>query len=120
VLGRFDEADTYARISEDLADDDDVDCQVIWRSLRAKLLARAGQAEAALSLAQGANAMAAGTDDIEQQADALRDLGEVYVLIGRAREEEQPLLDALRLYDAKGDVVQARQLRQRLATQSPA
>src|SRR6185437_11432166 len=82
-----DEAARYAAIAEELADPDDADSQVIWRSVRAKLLARAGEADAAVVLAESAVAKAAETDDIDRQADAHRDLAEVFGLIGDEQRE---------------------------------
>jgi class 3 adenylate cyclase/tetratricopeptide (TPR) repeat protein len=114
ALGRFDEADKFAEIGEALSDADDVDSQVIWRTVRAKLMARAGRADDAIAFAQEAVDMAVRTDDIERQADALQDLADILVLAGRTDDEGPPLRKALQLYERKGDVVQAARVRTRL------
>jgi tetratricopeptide (TPR) repeat protein len=120
ALGRYDEADRYASIAEELADPDDVDSQVIWRSVKAKLLARRDDAARAIELAESARAMAATTDDIDRQADVLRDLAEVYALIGDEQAEGPALRQALELYERKGNRAQAGRIRLRLTEASPA
>ena len=102
-------------VAEELADPDDVDSQVIWRSARAKLLARQGRANEAILIAQQAVELASTTDDIERQADALRDLAAALEIAGRPHDEGPSLRKALHLYERKGDVVQAGRIRDRLA-----
>jgi ATP/maltotriose-dependent transcriptional regulator MalT len=111
VLGRRDEADHFASVAEEFADADDVDSQVIWRTIRARVLADAGQADSAVELAQGAVARAAGTDDIDLQGDALRALAEVHAAIGNEEAREPALRQALDLYERKGDEAQAASIR---------
>ena len=118
-LERFSEADQFAQVGEELADPDDVDSQVIWRTVRAKLLARDGRVDEAVALAEGAVAMAGETDDVDRQADAQRELAAVHALAGREGAEGPPLREALRLYERKGDIVQAARVRDRLVA-SPA
>ena len=50
-LGRADEAEAYARIAAEIADEDDVEAQALLRSVRARVLAARGQAEEARALA---------------------------------------------------------------------
>jgi class 3 adenylate cyclase/tetratricopeptide (TPR) repeat protein len=120
ALGRFDEADQFAEIGETLSDADDVDSQVIWRTVRAKLMARAGRADDAIAFARDAVEMADRTDDIERQADALQDLADVLVLAGQGNDGGPPLRKALQLYEQKGDVIQAERVRTRLIESSVA
>jgi tetratricopeptide (TPR) repeat protein len=108
ALDRRAEADGYARIAEELADADDVLSQVTWRTVRAKLLAVAGNGDEGQALAHEAVTIAARTADIEQHADALLDLAEVVRLRGGDTSAQEPYLrEALALYLRKGDVVQA-------------
>ena len=60
--GRDDDAGRYTQISEELASRDDLLTQVIWRSVRAGLLARQGRIEEAEALAREAVTMAESTD----------------------------------------------------------
>jgi class 3 adenylate cyclase/tetratricopeptide (TPR) repeat protein len=110
-----DEAGRFARIAAELADDDDVLSQVVWRTVEARAMAAAGSPDAAIALARQAVDLAADTVDIELHADALLDLAEVLQLIGRAQEQGPPLREALNLYERKGDVVLAGVARERLA-----
>jgi class 3 adenylate cyclase/tetratricopeptide (TPR) repeat protein len=108
---KYEDADTYAQIAEDLSDADDVWSQVAWRTVRAKLLARDGRSDEAIALATGAVHLAAGTSNIDQHADALVDLDEVLRLAGHDNEAGPPLREALSLYEQKGDLVLADRLR---------
>ncbi len=114
-LGSFEEASRFATIAEELADADDVDSQVIWRTVRAKLLAHSGRMDEAVSLAEGAVTKAAETDDIDRQADALRDLAEVRSIAGDGGAAGHALRQAIELYERKGDEAQAARTRERLA-----
>jgi len=105
-LGRYDEAESLTRVSEDVASQDDIGSQVIWRGTRAKVLARRGEA-AAEEMAREAVALAQGTDFVNVQADANADLAETLQLLGHADAALQALEEALRLYEAKGNVVSA-------------
>jgi tetratricopeptide (TPR) repeat protein len=114
-LQRHDDAERFAGISRDIADDDDVLSQVLWRSVMGKALARRGDVTAAVDLATSAVELAAPTADIELHADALTALADVLGSVGRSDEEEPRLREALALYERKGDIVLAGALRDRLA-----
>jgi class 3 adenylate cyclase/tetratricopeptide (TPR) repeat protein len=94
---------------------EDMDAQVGWRSVRAKLLARQGDIGEAEALAREATALAAGTEDLELRAKAVTDLAEVLRLAGRAQESTAALQEALHLHERKGNVSAAAELRARLA-----
>jgi tetratricopeptide (TPR) repeat protein len=111
---RFDEAATYARIARDLADADDVYSQVLWRTVEAKYLGRAGESDAAIALVREALALVESTVDIELRADTLLDLAEVLRLAGRDDERGPHIREALALYEQKGDVVLAAAAARRL------
>jgi tetratricopeptide (TPR) repeat protein len=97
---------------------EDVDAQVGWRAVRAKLLARRGDLADAEALAREASALAARTEDIELRATALGDLAEVLGLAGRVGESTAALTEALRLHERKGNVPAAAALQTRLAALS--
>jgi len=118
TLAKFDEANAFAQTAAELSDADDVWSQVAWRTVRAKLLSRDGQPDEAVTLARQAVALANGTSNIEQRADALVDLDEVLGLTGRQNEQGPPLREALSLYEQKGDLVLAGRLQARLGISS--
>jgi tetratricopeptide (TPR) repeat protein len=114
-LERFGEADEVTRVAEELSAEDDVFSQVVWRTARAKLLARRGERAMAIELATAAADMASRGADIEVHADALLDLAEVLAIAGGEKAPEPPLQEALAIFTRKGDVVSADLTRSKLA-----
>lgn len=105
--GRDDEALTFSRIAEGATAADDVESQALWRSIRAPIVARAGNLAEAESLARAAVELAQKTDAPQLRADTLLELAAVMALSGRL-EEARPAVDsAIAIYRAKGDVVSA-------------
>jgi class 3 adenylate cyclase/tetratricopeptide (TPR) repeat protein len=94
---------------------EDMDAQVGWRCVRAKLLARQGDLAEAEALAHEATALAAGSEDLELRAKASTDLADVLRLAGRAQESTAALQEALHLHERKGNAPAAAELRARLA-----
>jgi tetratricopeptide (TPR) repeat protein len=115
VQGRYAEAKQLSEASERDAGEDDVQAQILWRAVRARVLAREGRFEEAEALARAAVAHAELTEFILVHANACRDLGEVLRLAGRLGDARLPLQEALGLYRQKGDRVSARRMRAALA-----
>jgi tetratricopeptide (TPR) repeat protein len=113
--GRYDEADELASVSEECASRDDLFPHVVWRGVRAKVLARRGALEAASDLAREAVGLAEQTDCPYLQGDAWSDLAEVLRAAGDDAEANYCNERALRLQVAKGDVVSAARTRAQLA-----
>jgi class 3 adenylate cyclase/tetratricopeptide (TPR) repeat protein len=112
---RYVEAEELTRLSEELAAPDDLASQIGWRSVRAKALARRGQFAEADRLGLEAVEIAARTDGLDWQADALIDLAEVLRLAGRPDEAAARLQEALLLQEAKGVVPAVERTRALLA-----
>jgi tetratricopeptide (TPR) repeat protein len=93
---------------------EDVDAQVGWRVVRAKLLARRGALAEAERLAREAVELAEATEYVELTADAYAALGDVLRDAGRHGDAEHALRESLRLHEAKGNLVAAAQIRSRL------
>ena len=106
LQGRDDEALllTERWAPERLTVPEDVDAQVGWRRVRAKLLARRGNFEAAERLAREATASAVRTDFLDLRARAVADLAEVLRLAGRSGESAAAVQEAIRLYEQKGNI----------------
>jgi predicted ATPase/class 3 adenylate cyclase len=113
--GRDDEAVQFTQISESAAAADDRFSQVVLRVVRAKVLARRGELEAAEALAREGVEIADTTDSLEMQADALLDLAEVLRFAGRHEETAPIVEDARRRYELKGNLVSAEKARGQLA-----
>jgi class 3 adenylate cyclase/tetratricopeptide (TPR) repeat protein len=114
ALGRLDEAEHWTQTAQELASSDDVTSNMLWRQVGAKLLARGAQHDEAARLAREAVGLGEQTDMIHWHANALTDLGEVYVLAGRREEGRTQLEQALALYERKGDLVSAANTRSAL------
>ncbi len=114
-LGRFDEAAEKTDLAERLGASDDVATQTLWRQLRAKLLAREGDEDAAVALAMEAAAMTEGTDCWDTLSTAFEDLGEVYALVGRNDDAVRAYGKALDVCERKGAIVVADNLRAKVA-----
>ena len=93
---------------------EDVDGQVGWRRVRAKLLARSGALEEAEHVAREATEMAERTDYLSLRAQALDDLAEVLRRAGQPLGSRVALDEAISLHERKGNVVAAATLRHRL------
>ncbi len=114
ALERDDEAVRFTEVSEEAAALDDLTSQVLWRSARAKVIARQGPNEEAEPLAREAVALAEATDAVVLHADALASLGAVLIAQGRGDEGASALRKALALYEAKGNIVSAAAVRRQL------
>jgi ATP/maltotriose-dependent transcriptional regulator MalT len=112
---KLEEAERFADLARELADPDDADPQVLWRSVRAGLLARDGDGDAAIELMEEAVRLASATDDAILRAEVLLDQSDLLRLLGRSDTAEPPLRAALELFTQKGDVVSAERIRDRLA-----
>ena len=114
--GRYDEAELRIEISKRATATEDVQAQIGWRTVRAKVLARRGRLPEAEALAREALELAKVTDGIGMHAAVLRDLAEVLALAGREREAAAARVEALRLYEKKGAVAAVERVRASLAT----
>ena len=113
--GRTDEAEELGAIVRDEAPPGDSDAQALWRSVMARVLARRSQADEALRLADEAVALRRESDVPIDLVDALEDLAEVYLTLGRRSESEAAIKEALALAERKGDSITARRLGDRQA-----
>jgi len=108
--GRYAEAEELTRTAEELSAEDDLTSQALWRSVRAKALARRGLDVEAEELAREAVQLLRDTDALVLRADALEDLAEVLAFHG-ADEGRAPLEEALGLLERKENVVSAERVR---------
>ena len=104
--GRRAEARELAETARELATEDDVESQALWRAVLAKVLAAEGTVDEALVLVQEAVALSHRTDSPVIQADALIDFAAV--LRASGRDDSEVVDEAVRLYRGKGDAAGAR------------
>jgi ATP/maltotriose-dependent transcriptional regulator MalT len=105
--GHDEEAERYTRVAEELADEDDVTSQALWRWVRARVMARRGETEPALALSREAVDLLDQTDSLIALADALVALSEVAAVAGSDAMASANAEAALELYERKGDLVSA-------------
>ena len=113
--GRDADALALTEVAERTAAEDDVDAQVLWRSARAPIVARAGSLVDAEAMAREALALARTTEVPTLLADALFELASVLAIAARAPEARAAFDEAAALYRAKGDVVSAARCETRAA-----
>ncbi len=105
--GRDAEAERYTRLSEQRAETSDLLTQMMWRSVRARVLARRGNTARAEALALEAVSLAEQTDFLNQRADVLLDFAHVLHQAGRLEVARARGAEALHLYEQKGNSVAA-------------
>jgi class 3 adenylate cyclase/tetratricopeptide (TPR) repeat protein len=115
ALDRLEEADAWAGRAAELGASDDNWTQMLWRQVRAKVLARRGEQAEAERLARDAVAVCEATDMLDAQGDVYADLAEVLALAGRPKEAAAVLGQALGCYERKGNLVSTQRARARLA-----
>ena len=86
ALDRLDDADAWAGRAMQISASTDVWAQMLWRQVRAKVLARSGEHGEAQRLALEAVAIGDDTELLDMQGAAYADLGEVLLLTGKADE----------------------------------
>jgi ATP/maltotriose-dependent transcriptional regulator MalT len=104
---RFEEANTLCSVTASVAAEDDAQSQALWRSVRAKVLARRGDREQALELAQAAVEGLRRTDALVWQADAFVDLAETRLALGDVQGAQEAVAEAAALYRLKGSEIAA-------------
>ena len=103
--GRDDEALAFSQIAERATAADDIESQALWRSIRAPIVARAGDAALAEELARTALDLVGQTEAPILRADALSELAWVLRFGGKDREARHIMDEAISLYASKGNVV---------------
>ncbi len=111
LQGRYEEAERFALLSRESSSRDDIDSQVGWRRVLAKVLAQRGESSEAERLAREAIALAGDGEFPVMQADTLMDFAEVLARALRPRDAASSVEAALRLYEEKGDQVSASKAR---------
>jgi class 3 adenylate cyclase/tetratricopeptide (TPR) repeat protein len=105
--GNLGEADELARAAAQAAAAEDIVTQVIWRGVKARLLAREGELDEAEALAREAVALVERTDLLSHRADAMLDLADVLRTRSHIRAYQTAARAALSLYERKGNAVGA-------------
>ena len=115
LQGRTEEAASYAEISAETADPNDIAAQTLERTTRARLLAARGEIGGAETVAVEAIGLAGPTDFLALQAAAALALADVLAADGREEESRAHMERARDLYEVKQNVVAAGRLAIRIA-----
>ena len=107
AVDRLEEAEAWAGRAAELGASDDATTGLLWRQVRAKVLARRGEHAEAERLAHEAVAIGDATDYLNGQGDAYADLAEVLLLGGKRDDAAAALEQALERYERKGNLVSA-------------
>jgi class 3 adenylate cyclase/tetratricopeptide (TPR) repeat protein len=114
LAGNLTEAERFTELAAEIADPEDTDPQVMWRTVRARIKLERGELEEALRLSDEAVEMTEETQDIILRADVLVDRSVILSATGQAVAARPPLDEALNLYERKGDIISAEQVRRGL------
>lgn len=115
ALDRLEEADAWAGRAAELGASDDAITQMLWRQVKAKVLARRGELAEGERLAREAVAVSEKTDFLDAQGDVYADLAEVLLLGGSPKDAGAALWQALERHERKGNIVSTQRARARLA-----
>jgi class 3 adenylate cyclase/tetratricopeptide (TPR) repeat protein len=108
VQGHYDEAEELTHASEQTAGAEDVYSHVLWRSVRAKVLARRGQSGDAAALLHECGVLCETIDFSHLRWHALLSRAEVLQILGRRAEAAQTAAEAAVVADQKGNLAGAR------------
>jgi DNA-binding SARP family transcriptional activator len=108
---RYDEAETWANLARESTGADDLDAALSWQPTQARLLAKRGALGDAKQLAREAVESVQRTDSLNRHGDCLLALADIFRMAGDETSASTVTRDAIRLYEAKGDLVSTRRAR---------
>jgi class 3 adenylate cyclase/tetratricopeptide (TPR) repeat protein len=114
--GRYKEAEEFTVISEESAGAEDAYSQILWRTVRAKCLARRSNTSEALGLVRESVMRVESTDSLDLHWHTLMSQAEVSRLANRTSEAETALHKAIRAAEQKQNLVGSRHAREVLQT----
>jgi class 3 adenylate cyclase/tetratricopeptide (TPR) repeat protein len=109
--GRATEADELCQAAAGAAPTDDIFTQVIWRGVKAKILAAERRCDQAEALAHEAVVLVQPTDLLSLHGDAMLGLAEVLRACGRTDDSDRAVRTGLSLYENKGNAAGAARAR---------
>jgi class 3 adenylate cyclase/tetratricopeptide (TPR) repeat protein len=108
---KYDEAERFTVTSEELAMPGDIASEVVWRFVRALVLARRGEQDDAEQLMQEATLRIEKTDFLNLRADVFLARAEFAQLAGSPREAPPLIEEAIAVYEQKENVAAAERAR---------
>ena len=117
--GKLDEAYELTDAAAAIAAEDDLECQAILRSVKAKILVRRGREQEATELAREALSLLEPTDEVVGRVEVLLDVADVHRVAGDDVASAQALNAALELCRRKQMTVQTERLEAMLEALDP-
>ena len=111
--GHLEDAEEWTLVGARHTAPDDLDAQLAWMPVRAKIAACRGVFEEAEAFVRNAVGLSEQSDALNRRASVQCDLGEVLRLMGRASDAASAFTRATELYEQKGNVVCAAKARVR-------
>lgn len=102
--GHHREAMELTQVADETGAEDDLSAQILWRSVRARLLAGAGAVAEATQMSAEAVDLASRTDWLSEHADALLSRAQVLSFAAAPEAATRAFDEAIELYTRKGDV----------------
>jgi class 3 adenylate cyclase/tetratricopeptide (TPR) repeat protein len=116
ALGRYEESEQWAFRGLALGSKDDLATQVMGLGVRSRILARKGQASAALALAEETDSLARTSDSPWMQGDAALALTEVMYLTGDLTRAAEMTQRAIECYQRNGAIARVARAQRLTAT----
>jgi class 3 adenylate cyclase/tetratricopeptide (TPR) repeat protein len=110
-LDRSKEPEQLALECKAIAPESHLHAQIVWRQVRAVVLARRGQTAEAEELVRSAVTMSERSEQLDSRAQAMADLGEVLRLAGRLDGAAEAMARAQQLWKQKGNLMCVRRTR---------
>jgi tetratricopeptide (TPR) repeat protein len=110
-LDRSKEPEQLALECRAIAPESHLHAQIVWRQVRAVVLARRGQTTEAEELVRSAVTMSEQSEQLDSRAQAMADLGEVLRLAGRLDGAAEAMTRAQQLWKQKGNLMCVRRTR---------
>lgn len=113
-MGDYEAAAAYAKTSRETAASDDQEAAILASCVEAKLFGRRGERDGAHRAIRRALEMVEPSGFTNLHADVVVDQAEVLQLEGRSTDSMRCLQQAIKLYEAKGNVASSDRARKRL------
>ncbi len=112
--GKDDEAVEWLERSREAAPLNDLEAVSDRRCIEGKILARRGRFDEAIAAVRDGLSVGQRTDEIDHAADAWADVSEVLRMAGRDEEARDAALEAIAIYERKGNIAAASNVRRAL------
>jgi hypothetical protein len=111
LQGRLEEGEDWTIVGAQHTATDDLDAQLVWMPVQARIRARRGAFAEAEALIEGAVRLSASSDALNRIAGVYCGLGEIARLAGRSDVSASAFSRAIGLFEEKGNIIGAARVR---------